>query len=154
MRLKPTTFDHFCRLLETCSNFTFCDLWWIISRGKNQTFYGWPETVAQWVEVLLGASWWDLMEQSGDLIGSWFEKDLLVFDFGPCCTSQSDGGSTFKFYGSLSLSLAFLLLVQWNSPTFNTQPTAVCPSWEFLRVPTQVVGCRVWWSPLFTIIEQ
>ena len=25
-----------------------------MSRGKNQTFYGWPETVAQWVELLLG----------------------------------------------------------------------------------------------------
>ncbi|CAE7243673.1 INP53 [Symbiodinium microadriaticum] len=24
-------------------------------QGKNQTFYGWPETVAQWVELLLGA---------------------------------------------------------------------------------------------------
>lgn len=24
-------------------------------RGRNQSFYGWPETVAQWVEVLLGA---------------------------------------------------------------------------------------------------
>ena len=35
--------------------FFVLSLWTAFLRGKNQSFYGWPETVAQWVEVLLGA---------------------------------------------------------------------------------------------------